>query len=141
MGCLFNIPPARRSKKEWHASRAEILDSFVTTVNTEADVNVTIEERRQKYEVLKVTLQPFIIWCRESGVAFAVCDKVLFKFPSLPEALDVLFKIFHATGTQYPTESYNIWIIVQIAFYNVKTSYDRLSQSVKETLVILGVTI
>lgn len=141
LGCLFNIPPARRSRKDWQASRAEILDGFVTIVDTEADVQVTVEERRQKLQNLGITVQPFIVWCRDSGASFTICDSTFYKFTTLPEAVNVTFKIFHATAAEYPTESYNIWLIIQIAFYKVTTSYDRMSQSVKETLVTLGVTI
>lgn len=141
LGCLFNIPPARRSRKDWQASRAEILDGFVTIVDEDADVQVVIEERRQKLQNLGINLQPFIIWCRQSGVSFTVCDNTFYKFTTLTEAVDVTFKIFHATAAKYPTESYNIWLIIQIGFYKVKTSYDRMSQSVKEILVTLGVTI
>lgn len=137
LGCLFNIPPARRSKKDWQASRAEILDGFVTIVESEADVQVAIKERRQKLQRLGISLQPFIIWCRESGASFTVCDNTFYKFTTLPEAVDVTFKIFHATAARYPTESYSIWLIIQIGFYKVKTSYDRMSQSVKETLITL----
>lgn len=101
-------------------------------------MQVTIEERRQKLQELGISMQPFIIWCRESGASFTVCDNTFYKFATLPEAVDVTFKIFHATAAKYPNESYSIWLIIQIGFYKVKTSYDRMSQSVKETLVTLG---
>lgn len=98
-----------------------------------------IEERREKLLKLGITLQPFIIWCRDSNAAFTVCDTFFYKIMSLPEAVDVTFKLFHATAAKYPTESVNIWLIIQ-KYYKVTTAFDRLSQSVKETLVSLGIS-
>lgn len=97
-----------------------------------------------------VTLElPFHLWslwswsyCGESiktiQKVFVVCERTLYEFQSLSKGVDTAFKIFHATGSQYPQESYDNWLLIQIAFYEVQTKYDRPAAAVKLTLVDLG---
>lgn len=140
---IVKYTPSRKSGKSvWRASKTETRDGFITQVPTEADVLTTIEERKVKLSKFKESLQPFIIFTGESlrniQTVCIVCEDTLYKSSNLFEAVDHTFKIIHATGAKYPQESYDIWLLIQLGFYNITTTYDRISAGVKAVLVDLG---
>ncbi|GBP88607.1 hypothetical protein EVAR_25107_1 [Eumeta japonica] len=55
----------------------------------------------------------------------------------LAKGVDGAFKIFHSTATEYPKESYDIWILLQLAFYDIQTDFDRPTAAVKQLMVDL----
>lgn len=105
---IINITPVWR-KNSWKASRTEFRDGFITHVASERAVLTSIDERRIKLRDLGVTFQPLVIYCGESiktiQKVFVVCETSLYEFQSLSKGVDTAFKIFHATGSQYPQES------------------------------------
>lgn len=56
-------------------------------------------------------------------------------------AVDVCFKIIHATGAKYQEESYVVWMIIQKGFYLLRTEYDKELTTVNSFLVDLGIEI
>ncbi|KAL4721161.1 hypothetical protein ACJJTC_018261 [Scirpophaga incertulas] len=137
---IINIPPVRR-KGAWKPSRAEFRDGFVMNAPTDAEVQPILAERRNKLLNLGVTFQPVVIYCGDAvgtiTKTYVVYEDVLYEFRSLTKAADVAFKLFHATGAQYPQESYDVWLLVQIALYDLHTQFDHQSASLKQILVDL----
>lgn len=41
-------------------------------------------------------------------------DDVKYKIITILKAIDVCFKIFHVFNLEYPLESYNVWLFLQV---------------------------
>jgi len=53
---------------------------------------------------------------------------ILYTYTSVLDAVDFAFKLFFSIDVQYPPVAYQVWIFVQIVFYNLKTSADVISR-------------
>lgn len=139
---IININPVRKKKSAWKATRQESRDGYITQVGSVSDIAATLTERRRKLSTYGGTLQPLIVCCGESiqlvDKVFVACEDLLYEFPSLFDAVDGAFKIFHATAAEYPPEAYDIWLLIQRVFYNIRTKYDRPTTALKDTIVDLG---
>ncbi|KAF9419669.1 hypothetical protein HW555_003947 [Spodoptera exigua] len=142
---IGTCPTRKRGKQYWKPSRSEIRDGFITQVASEAEVYSVIESRRAKLQRLGRTLQPFIIFVGESLAAvrasYVIINNTCYNFPKLVTAVDAAFKIFHATGACYPEECMDIWHVIQIGFYKIKTKFDRTNQAINSLLNDLGLLV
>ncbi|CAG9819956.1 unnamed protein product [Phaedon cochleariae] len=141
---LLSVPPAikKQGKQIWKPSRSEVRDAFITQVPTEADILTTSEARKNKYKGLGRSFQPLIVivgqTLEEANRFHVIVDDKIYNSTSAIGAVDRAFKIFHATGACYPEEATDLWLLIQVAFYKIRTKYDRLSQSIKHLLTDLG---
>ncbi|CAG9818753.1 unnamed protein product [Phaedon cochleariae] len=141
---FLSVPPAikKQGKQTWKPSRSEVRDAFITQVPTEADILRTLEARKNKYKGLGRSFQPLIVivgqTLEEANRFHVIVDDTIYNFTSAIGAVDGAFKIFHATGACYPEEATDLWLLIQVAFYKIRTKYDRLSQSIKHLLTDLG---
>lgn len=61
-------------------------------------------------------------------------DEVLYKIGNPLRAIDVCFKIIHATHSKYSLVTETLWLFLQKAIYNINTDWDRNFVSVNNLL-------
>lgn len=98
------------------------------------------DRRRDKMHQLQQTVQPYIIKVKgEVGASYyVIVDDFMLKFENFLFAVDVCFKVIHATNARYPTESESVWLVIQRALYGIRTPYDRFTSGVKNFLSNIG---
>ncbi|KAF5286258.1 hypothetical protein FQR65_LT12742 [Abscondita terminalis] len=143
---ILAAPTGRKvGGKLWRPSRVEVRDAFITHVPSDAEIIPTIEGRKNKYTSLGRTFQPLIIIVGSDLTtivkSIVVVDNTFYTLPTPLQAVDAAFKIFHSTGACYPEEATDVWLLIQRAFYQFHTNFDRLSQSLKHVLTDLGIVI
>ncbi|CAH1153273.1 unnamed protein product [Phaedon cochleariae] len=142
---LLNLSSVRRSKKSttWRPSRLESMEGFITHVRSAAEVEETINRRRDKMAGLKLHLQPFIIIVGQTlsdiSSYYIIVDKTLYKVENILSAVDACFKIIHVLNAEYPTESKPIWMFIQLCFFEMSTKYDQTYTTVSTLLSELEV--
>lgn len=121
-----------KSKKCYKPSKCEIEEAFITFVEQDNDIPTVIQERKERYQRFDITLQPLLILVgdlQEVKKSKVVVDGHMYDTSSGIDAVDVVFKIIHATNTCYPKEAEGIWMFIQIAFYHITTKYDKMFSS------------
>lgn len=123
----------KRGKHHWKPSRSEIRDGFITQAASSADIGSVVELRRTQMLRLGRTLQPFVLYVGESldkiQSAYVIINDIYYEFSTLISAVDAAFKIFHATGACYPDECVDLWLVIQLGFYKIKTVFDKPHQA------------
>lgn len=81
--------------------------------------------RKQSY-----TVQPYILAegpsLHEIRNVYIVIDcAIKYKFPSLIEAFDTLFKLFHAFHICYPVQAEHLYLLIQKSVYKIQTDFDK----------------
>ncbi|KAE9522651.1 hypothetical protein AGLY_016956 [Aphis glycines] len=59
-------------------------------------------------------------------------DDVKYKLLTVLKAIDVCFKIFHVFNLEYPLECSNVWLFLQVYFYEISTKYDKSCNLVRQ---------
>ena len=136
---MNNTPSKKKTRKGkmYKFSREEKRDSFTTLVHSDDEIGTTIIRRTEKYFKIG-SLQPYIIavgadWLNIEK-AIVVVDNTQYKLGGLIEAVDVLFKIFHATNTCYPEEAYDVWLFIQKGMYGITTKCDDMRKPLRSLL-------
>lgn len=139
-----SIPLKDKKKGTWKPSKTEIRDGFITQIATSGDLKSTIACRISKLHRFGKSLQPFVVFVgnvTEITECYVVAGDTYYKLDTLLTAVDVCFKIIHATGAKYQEESYVVWMIIQKGFYLLRTEYDKELTTVNSFLVDLGIEI
>lgn len=95
------------------------------------------EEARKTAEMLKITLQPYIVILgsvNEVKENYVQVDDILYKTNSTLEAIDVCFKTFHVFQVSYPLMSEHLWMLIQKGIYNVNTKWDLIIPGIQHIL-------
>lgn len=95
------------------------------------------EEARKIAEMLKITLQPYIVILgslSEVKETYVQVDDILYKTNSTLEAIDVCFKTFHVFQVSYPLMSEHLWMLIQKGIYNVNTKWDSIIPGIQHVL-------
>lgn len=149
----FLFPGVYQVNKNWKPTKSNVLDSFVFLVHTQADVFEGIEKLREHLKEVsrklkwqkEIHLQPFVLsvgtsW-NQIDQTHLVVDKVLYSFPTVLEAVEVCFQLFHSFHAQYPLECHNVWEFIQQAVYGIYTDFDWNHRSTSELAESLNVTL
>lgn len=119
---------ATGGKSVWVPTIKNAQDSTVLLVPTINDVDNRLEQARQRYLILGLTMQPVIVAIgpdAASATVFVVYyQQIKYKLTSFLKALDICFKIFHVFNLEYPKEGYWVWLFVQKFLYGIDTPYD-----------------
>lgn len=138
-----SVPLKEKRKSLWKPSKSEVRDGFITQIASDADLKVVLDTRRTKLKKIGKTLQPFVVFVgtkiTQIAHCYVVAGEICYKVDKLLEAVDVCFKIIHATGARYQDEALVIWMIIQKAFYRISTIHDKDLTTVKSLLIDLGV--
>ncbi|KAJ1526452.1 hypothetical protein ONE63_009586 [Megalurothrips usitatus] len=116
--------------KNWRPSRAEMRDSFLLHVKSEADLKSVLEARRKKLGDFNLTCQPIAVIVGSAVDDIEKCHVVVDDYKYTLEtplkAIDIVFKIYHALHAVYPPESEPLWLFLQLAVYKFSTSVGTL---------------
>lgn len=138
-----SVPLKDKKKTTWKPSKTEVRDGFITQIATSADLKPAIETRITKLHRFGKSMQPFIVFAgtsiSEISECYVVAGDTYYRFDKLLTAVDVCFKIVHATGAKYQEESFVVWMVIQKAFYRLQTEHDKELTTVNSLLVDLGV--
>lgn len=95
------------------------------------------EEARKNAEMLKITLQPYIVTLgppHEVKETYVQVDDMLYKTTSTLEAIDICFKTFHVFQISYPLMSEHLWMLIQKGIYNFSTKWDFIIPGIEHVL-------
>lgn len=130
---IIEVPSARqRNNKHFRPSRKMIVDSFILLVQEANEIENVVADRRKLLASKRRTLQPFVAVVgnfKEPRNVFIIIDDTHYVLKTITEAVDVLFKIFFATWTNFPCESEDIWIVLQLGFYKIPIPTGRRESS------------
>lgn len=109
-----------------------------------ADIKHKIEERKRKLIAFGLTLQPLPTAVGETlqsiESAYVFLDDHIYEAPTLLKAVDLTFKIVHAQHLLYTHEAEQVWYVIQLGLFNIKTEWDKNYVSVTQLLSDLGNT-
>ncbi|CAG9818738.1 unnamed protein product [Phaedon cochleariae] len=129
------FPPKKIKNTSWRPSKMEIQEGFILFVKNVADIQPHLFYKRNKYEKLKLTMQPIPIFIGENYTkiekSFVSISDIFWEVQSPLQAIDICFKCFHVFDAKYPVESDMIWLFIQQTLYDIHTSYDTDYVSLK----------
>ncbi|XP_036144984.1 uncharacterized protein LOC118646384 [Monomorium pharaonis] len=134
------IPPKGLKKykgKCYKPSIANAKASLIKHASIPGDMTLIKQEARKHAEMLKITLQPYIIILGspyEVKETYVQVDDILYKTNSMLEAIDVCFKTFHVFQMNYPIMSEYLWMLIQKGIYNFTTKWDSIIPSIEYVL-------
>ncbi|XP_072766491.1 uncharacterized protein [Anoplolepis gracilipes] len=114
-----------------------ILQHWLITFDIPGDMTLIKEEARKTAEILKITLQSYIVILgslSEVKEIYVQIDDILYKTNSTLKAIDVCFKIFHVFQVSYPLMSEHFWMLIQKGIYNLNTKWDSIIPSTQHIL-------
>uniref|UniRef100_A0A8D8PZN0 Uncharacterized protein n=1 Tax=Cacopsylla melanoneura TaxID=428564 RepID=A0A8D8PZN0_9HEMI len=141
---VISPPPGKKikSKPLLKPSVVEQRDAFLFHLKDEGDLVKAVDTRRAKLQESGLTLQPWIVYVGEDKLnptkVFIIVDNIKYIVGSLFDAVNITYKIFHATQALYPYECENIWLALQLGFYKMTTKYDKSYTTVTKLLVDIG---
>ncbi|XP_024871055.1 uncharacterized protein LOC112454082 [Temnothorax curvispinosus] len=134
------IPPKGLKKykgKCYKPSIANAKESLIKHASIPGDMTLIKQEARKHAEMLKITLQQYIIVLGspyEIKESYVQVDDILYKTNSTLEAIDICFKTFHVFQVNYPIMSEHLWMLIQKGIYNFTTKWDSIIPNIEHVL-------
>lgn len=128
------VPPSvknkSKSKQTVQYGKSSVKDSqtwFVKIISSVSDIPKEVQEITSVCKEENAKLQPLLLaigekWDLKEFVILIDGHKYLCG--TLLEALDKLFKIYQVFKMEYPKPCFNIWLFIQLYFYEINTPYD-----------------
>lgn len=138
---LVISPPAGKKGKGNPCIKPSIIeqrDAFLYKLDNESSLPDEITERRKTLAELKLTLQPWIVYVGNfltPTKVFIIVDDIIYTVDSIVTAVDITFKIFYSTHAEYTAHCFNIWLFIQLGFYNLKTKFDGKFNTIVNALL------
>jgi len=133
----------KKGQSACRPSKIEVRDSFITHLRLHFEVEETITRRKEKYALLRITLQPLVIKVgpdiNSISQYFVFVDETYYVLNSIVYAVYCCLKVIHALNLQYSIECLPIWTFIQKGFYKIKTSWDTEYVSVNHLLSDLDI--
>lgn len=101
------------------------------------DIENEILRKRERCSKRGITLQPFVLAvCSqdEPEECYVVIDSHKYQFDSIRKSVDICFKVFQIMNASYPVEAEQIWLLLQIQLYGIRTQYDQKSPTLISVL-------
>ncbi|KAL0114848.1 hypothetical protein PUN28_006123 [Cardiocondyla obscurior] len=106
------------------------------------DIKPVLESRKEKYVKygLNQGVQSIIVGDDLDNIkhSFVAINDVLYEVETPLKAIDIAFKVTQALDTKYPAECSREWLFLQLAVYEIKTSYDKDISDAKVLAVVEG---
>ncbi|KYN02054.1 hypothetical protein ALC62_07170, partial [Cyphomyrmex costatus] len=138
-------------EKTWKPTRIDVVESFITRVCSETEIQEHIERRCKssfvvinKSKKLSNSVQPYILAVGPTWEhiihAHIIVDKVLYTCETIVEATELCFKLFHAYHSDYPPESKHVWQLIQQGFYKLFIkNHDLNRRTISKALADIGI--
>lgn len=132
------IPTSKKVTLDENGKKSTIKFSIRDSQNTfilVAPTAVELELIINKLKSQSNSIQPCILvvgsllYPKQVLVYF---DDVKYKLLTVLKAIDVCFKIFHVFNLEYPLECSNVWLFLQVYFYEISTKYDKSCSLVRQ---------
>jgi len=141
---LLNVGYIKGAKKSIRTTKVEARDAFIAHVKSDCELSTSLADRKNHCAQLGITLQPSVVIVGPSlsdiTSVFVVVDQVRYRLPDIVSGVDTCFKVMWAMNAQYPPEANNIWYLLQVWCYQLRTEFDQISTTVNSLLTQLGTT-
>lgn len=102
-----------------------------------------IAEKAETYKSFcserKITIQPYLVVLRGNCPQFFITyDSIFYKFTTLLDSVDILFKLFFIFDFSYPDLCKKLWIFIQRHFYKIVLSSDELNHTIIDAVYELS---
>ncbi|KAK3907526.1 Glycerol-3-phosphate acyltransferase 4 [Frankliniella fusca] len=124
---LPKSPDAPKNSKCWRPSRAEVQASFFLHINEPAQLQESLNARKEILFKYKLTLQPLVVaigGLSDIKQVLIVVDNHKWEVDSVLQGVDVCFKVFFALNSCYPSEARHLWLLIQRAVYDLELAAD-----------------
>lgn len=134
---LVALPGKGRGRTDKKVSRQDVVDSFISHVSTQSEVESNLGEKRKSGE----RIQPHIVYTGPSAFSpskvFVIVDNVKYEQSDIVSAVDTAFKTIMSLNAAYPAPAKDVWLLIQIGFFGIETTFDpkRLNQTLKSLLL------
>ena len=95
-----------------------------------------MSERREACRQRGITWQPQVLVIGESILSieqvFVLVEDMVYEVQTLTKAVDVCFKTLFLFNLEYASAVEDVWVLLQLALYDIHTVYDKPSSLVKE---------
>lgn len=92
-----------------------------------AELNIKIEQYKEKLFKFKCTFQP-IVGVVEGSTYYLILDEIIkYRFDSLTEAIDSSFKMVFCTSLKYQAECSHIYTFLQKYIYKINLKEDIIN--------------
>ncbi|KAF0706912.1 Uncharacterized protein FWK35_00032358, partial [Aphis craccivora] len=96
---------------------------------------VTLDENGKKSTIkfsIRDSQNTFILVAPTAVELELIINKLKSQSNNIQPSIDVCFKIFHVFNLEYPIECSNVWLFLQVYFYEISTKYDKSCSLVKQ---------
>lgn len=118
----------RKDVKNFKPTIETSIDSFVTTLATDAQVKPYLLKREEDMKKFGRSVQPQIFKIMdatpEQGKYIIEADEISWRFNHIVEALDIIIEIFFLFNVEYPFESQRFYTFIARFFYGIGTTQD-----------------
>ncbi|XP_065206914.1 uncharacterized protein LOC135836183 [Planococcus citri] len=119
----------KRNETAFRPSATEIADDFIIRVETPNEVKTAVEKKKKEYLDQKRTVQPFMIFVgsyTQIESFYALINDHYYTFTSALDAVIFTFSSFYVLDLEYPAAAKNVWLLLQIAAYNITHKVDKI---------------
>ncbi|CAG9862223.1 unnamed protein product [Phyllotreta striolata] len=131
---LFQSSSIRNKKsKIFRYTKIETRDTFITHIETLAEVDELKRKYIERAQQLSTTVQPFIIVCgKDADInVYIAMNNTLYDLGNIVSAIDAAFKIHFALNLEFNVACAPIWTWLQTCVYGIQTEFDKQFGSVE----------
>lgn len=106
-------------------------NSFIIVSPTAVELELILEKLKKQ----KKNIQPciLIVGSLLNPIQILIYfDDIKYKVFSAFKAVDICLKIFHVFNLEYPLQCNNVWLFLQIYYYEILTKYDRSCSLIRQ---------
>lgn len=134
------IPTSKKSTRDENGkislkkfSIRESQNSFVILGKTGAELEEVLSKKNSQ-------IQPCLLIVGEINNPKQIMvyfDGIKYIINTMIKAIEICFSIFHVFNVEYPIESANFWLFLQLYYFKIKTIYDKPCIQVNQTIAQL----
>ncbi|XP_022177644.1 uncharacterized protein LOC111038726 isoform X1 [Myzus persicae] len=134
------IPSSRKTTRDENGkisskkfSIRDSQNSFVILGKTSAELEELISKKNTK-------IQPCLLIIGEINDPKQIMvyfDGIKYIINTIVKAIEICFNIYYVFNIEYPLESSNFWLFIQIYYFKIKTMYDKPCIQVNQTIAQL----
>lgn len=106
-------------------------NTFIIVGSTAVEVELILEKLKNQQNCIQpcILVVGSLLYPKQILVYF---DDIKYKLFTAFKAIDICLKIFHVFNLEYPMESSNVWLFLQVYFYEICTKYDKSCSLIKQ---------
>lgn len=128
-------------KRQWRPSKQEVLEGFITHIQSSAEIASTITMKREKLKGMELQLQPFVLVVGPTKNSiterYVIINDTHYELHTTIKAVEACLKAIFVLNAEYPKECHHVWQFIQKAILKLKTKYDKSFTSVNTLMTDL----